>query len=86
MTLDNGRRRHTVRGKIDYQLPNPTFDPISKPGVLREYFKGNPEGKSFLALMQSNLGPLPAAYHDRDARLAIVTAAWFFPTDSFEPK
>ncbi len=83
--LENGHKRHVVRGKIDYQVPNPTFDPISRPGVLRQYYKGNPEGKTFVELMRSNLEPLPAAYQDRDARLAVmdeqgVEAAWFFPT------
>ena len=83
--LENGHKRQVVRGKIDYQVPNPTFDPISKPGVLRAYYKGNPEGKRFMDLIRSNLEPLPKAYQDRDARLAVmdeqgVEAAWFFPT------
>jgi predicted TIM-barrel fold metal-dependent hydrolase len=83
--LENGHKRQVVRGKIDYQVPNPTFDPISKPGTLRTYYKGNPEGRTFMDLMRSNLEPLPAAYQDRDARLVQmdeqgVEAAWFFPT------
>lgn len=85
VTLDNGHKRHLVGGKIDYQVPNPTYDPISKPGVLREYYKGNPDGRSFVDLMKSNLEPLPAAYQDRDARLVVmdaqgVDADWLFPT------
>jgi len=85
ITLENGHKRHLVGGKIDFQVPNPTYDPISKPGVLREYYKGNPDGKSFVELMKSNLEPLPAAYQDRDARLALMDeqgldAAWLFPT------
>ncbi len=85
VTLDNGHKRHMVRGKVDFQVPNPTFDPISKPGVLREYYKGNPDGKTFMELMRSNLEPLPAAYRDRDARIALmdeqgVDACWMFPT------
>ena len=39
--LEGGRRYQVVGGKID-RTGNPTFDPISKPGVLREYFSGNP--------------------------------------------
>lgn len=85
ITLENGHKRHLVGGKIDYQVPNPTYNPISKPGVLREYYKGNPDGKSFVDLMKSNLEPLPAAYQDRDARLKVMDdqgldAAWLFPT------
>ena len=85
VTLENGHKRHMVGGRIDYQVPNPTFDPISKPGVLREYFRGNPEGKTSLELIRSNLEPLPIEYQDRDARLKVmdaqgIDAAWFFPT------
>ena len=85
VTMENGHKRHLVRGKVDFQVPNPTFDPISKPGVLREYYQGNPDGKSFIELMRSNLEPLPAAYQDRDARIALMDeqgldAAWLFPT------
>ena len=85
VTLENGHQRHMVRGKVDFQVPNPTFNPISKPGVLRSYYKGNPEGKTFSELVRSNLEPLPAAYQDRDVRLSVmdeqgVEAAWLFPT------
>jgi predicted TIM-barrel fold metal-dependent hydrolase len=85
VTMENGHQRHLVRGKVDFQVPNPTFDPISKPGVLREYYQGNPAGKTFMELMRSNLEPLPAAYQDRDARIALmdvqgVDACWMFPT------
>jgi predicted TIM-barrel fold metal-dependent hydrolase len=85
VTMEDGHQRHLVQGKIDFQVGNPTFDPISKPGVLREFYRGNPEGKSSMELIRSNLEPLPAAYQDRDARLAVmdqqgVEAAWFFPT------
>ncbi len=85
VTLENGHKRHMVKGKVDFQVPNPTFDPISKPGVLREYYKGNPNGKSFAELIRSNLEPLPAAYQDRDARIEVldqqgVEGCWLFPT------
>ncbi len=85
VTLENGHKRHMVRGKVDFQVPNPTFNPISRPGVLREYYKGNPDGKTFMELIRSNLEPLPAAYQNRDERLKVmdeqgVQAAWFFPT------
>lgn len=85
VTLENGHQRQMIRGKVDWQVPNPTYDPISKPGVLRQYYRGNPDDKSFAELMRSNLEPLPAAYQDSDARLALmdeqgVDAAWLFPT------
>lgn len=81
----NGKVRHLVGGKVDYQIGNPSFNPISKPGVLHEYFHGNPEGLSMLEMIRSALEPLPAAYQNRDARLKKLEeqeldAAWLFPT------
>ncbi len=81
----NGKRRHLVAGKLNHAVGNPTFNPISKPGVLREYYKGNPEGKTFSDLIRSALEPLPPEYMDRDARVAKVeeqglAGAWLFPT------
>ena len=41
----DGRQRLLVGGKVNRFIPNPTFDPISKPGALDEYFRGrNPKG------------------------------------------
>ena len=43
----NGRRNLLVAGKINRFIPNPTFDPVAKPGCLDEYFRGrNQAGKS----------------------------------------
>jgi hypothetical protein len=40
----NGRQRLLVGGKINRFIPNPTFDPVAKPGSLDEYFRGrNPQ-------------------------------------------
>ena len=42
----NGKQRLLVGGKVNRFIPNPTFDPISKPGALDEYFRGrNPKGE-----------------------------------------
>jgi hypothetical protein len=81
----DGKRRHLVAGKLNHAVGNPTFNPISKPGVLREYYRGNPEGKTFYELIRSKLEPLPPEYMDRDARVAKVEAQglegiWLFPT------
>jgi predicted TIM-barrel fold metal-dependent hydrolase len=81
----DGKRRHLVAGKLNHAVGNPTFNPISKPGVLREYYRGNPEGKTFYELIRSQLEPMPAEYMDRDARVARVeeqglAGAWLFPT------
>ena len=50
--LDGGRRYHSVGGKVD-RGGNPTFNPIAKPGVLREYFNGNPRGMTTGELIQA---------------------------------
>ncbi|HPG28868.1 MAG TPA: amidohydrolase, partial [Myxococcota bacterium] len=43
----NGRKELLVAGKVNRFIPNPTFDPVAKPGCLDEYYRGiNPEGKS----------------------------------------
>jgi hypothetical protein len=81
----DGKRRHLVAGKLNHAVGNPTFNPISKPGVLREYYRGNPENKTFSELIRSQLEPLPPEYRDRDARVARVEAqglegVWLFPT------
>ncbi len=81
----DGKRYHLVAGKLSKAVDNPTFNPISRPGVLREYYRGNPEGKKFIELVRSGLEPMPPEYMDRDARVARVEeqglgGAWLFPT------
>lgn len=79
-----GRTRQIIAGKIDNTVTNPTFDPIVKPGVMAEYFRGNPEGKQLKDIL-SQREPLPDYYRNRDARLAKldeqgVHAIWLLPT------
>jgi predicted TIM-barrel fold metal-dependent hydrolase len=82
--LEGGRKYQMVGGRID-RSGNPTFDPISKPGVLRELYRGNPRGMTSVELVRSSLEPMPPEYMDRDARIARMDeqgldAAWLFPT------
>ncbi len=84
--MENGKKFHLVGGKLDRQTPNPTFNPISKPGVLRQLYRGNPGGKSGIELVRSALEPMPPEYMDRDARLLRMDeqgleAVWLFPTE-----
>ena len=79
-----GKQRLLVGGKVNSFIPNPTFDPVSKPGALDLYFRGKTPGGDIRAMF-GELDPLPAEYHDRDARLALMDAqgldgAFFFPT------
>jgi predicted TIM-barrel fold metal-dependent hydrolase len=79
-----GRKYHLVGGKLSHAVSNPTFDPIAKPGALYEYFRGNPQGKTTTEYLKDR-EPIPAHYHDRDARLEVMDRqgldkAWMYPT------
>ncbi len=81
----NGKKKLLVGGKICHFIPNPTFDPVAKPGCMDDYFRGNnPEGKSMKELF-GELEPIRPEYRDRDARLALmdaqgIEATFMFPT------
>ncbi len=81
----DGRRRLLVAGTVNRFIPDPTFDPVARPGSLDEYFRGrNPESKDIAALF-GDLEPIRPEYRDRDARLAVMDAqgidgCFMFPT------
>ena len=40
-----GRKELLVAGAINRFIPNPTFDPVARPGCLDQYYRGNnPKG------------------------------------------
>ena len=83
----DGRKRLLVGGRVNKFIPNPTFDPIARPGSLEDYFRGrNTEGRD-LATMFGDLEALAdnPGYRNRDARLALMDGqglerAFLFPT------
>ena len=80
----DGKTRLVVGGKINRYIANPTFDPVAKPGVLHDWYRGNPKQQSLREAF-GELEPIRAAYRDRDARLAAmdqqgVGATLLFPT------
>ena len=81
----NGKQMLLVGGKINRFIPNPTFDRLSAPGSLEQYFRGNnPKGDSVKDLF-GDLEPCDPAYRDRDIRLKVmsdmnIAGALFFPT------
>jgi predicted TIM-barrel fold metal-dependent hydrolase len=82
-TID-GRKYHVVGGRVSRAVTNATFDPISKPGCLYEYFRGNTEGVNPLERIRDH-EPIRAEYRDRDARLRRLdeqglAGCWLFPT------
>ncbi len=83
----NGKRRLLVGGQINRFIPNPTWDPIARPGSLDDYFRGKNTGGIDVKTMFGELEPLAdhPEYLHREARLKVmddqgVEAAYFFPT------
>jgi predicted TIM-barrel fold metal-dependent hydrolase len=80
-----GRTKLLVGGKVNDFIPNPTFDPVAKPGSLLAFFKGaDTSGKDVKALF-GELEPIRPEYRDRDERLRVMDsqgleATWLFPT------
>jgi predicted TIM-barrel fold metal-dependent hydrolase len=81
-----GRTRLLVGGAICRFIPNPTFDPIARPGSLDLYFRGKqPSGdirEAFGDLERMTDHP---EYRNRDARLAVMDGqgldgCFLFPT------
>ena len=83
--VDMGRRKHhLVGGRLARAVANPTWNPIAKPGALRDYFKGNPEGRNPADMLRDR-EPLPDHYMNPRARLKVMDtqglqAVWLFPT------
>ena len=82
-TID-GRQYPVIGGQVFRGVSNATFDPVSKPGVLADYFRGNPNDDDPVALLRDH-EPIRAEYRSSDARLATMdahglAAVWMFPT------
>ncbi|GIS34260.1 MAG: hypothetical protein Ct9H90mP5_07090 [Acidimicrobiaceae bacterium] len=62
-----------VGGKVNRFIPNPTFDPIARPGCLDDYFRG----KVSVTDMRDALGIRVLSdrpeYRNRDAKLDLLT-------------
>ena len=86
----DGKKRRLVFGNVvAAAIPNPTFNPIGKPGSfharLKELAEHGDGGNVHPMEKFGELEPLPDQYHDRDARLRAmdeqgVERAVFFPT------
>ncbi|MBW8825701.1 MAG: amidohydrolase [Acidobacteria bacterium] len=86
-----GKKRRIMFGtQLHTAIPNPTFNPVGKPGAfhirLKELAQGG-ERANFgtQSSFGTELEPLPDHYHQRDARLHVmdeqgVERAVFFPT------
>jgi predicted TIM-barrel fold metal-dependent hydrolase len=73
-----------VAGKVNRFIPNPTFDPIARPGCLDEYFRGRSPADDIRGAF-GELEPIRPAYRERDARVALldeqgIDGCFLFPT------
>jgi len=67
----DGKQRLLVAGRINRFIPNPTFDPVAKPGSLDAYFRGKQAGDDIRAAF-GELDPISPAYREPAARLALM--------------
>ncbi|MYB02857.1 MAG: amidohydrolase, partial [Acidimicrobiaceae bacterium] len=82
-TID-GRERLLVAGRVNRFIPNPTFDPVARPGCLDDYFRGRIPAADMREAF-GKLEPISAAYRNRDARIELMDAqglqaCFLFPT------
>lgn len=80
----DGRHHHLVAGRLSTAVKNPTFNPISKPGVLHDFTRGLDDPGSLMAKLRDH-EPSPAYYREPEARLAKMDEQgigwnWLFPT------
>jgi len=80
----DGRKRLLVGGKVNRFIPNPSFDPVAKPGVLDDYFRGKTAVTDMRAAF-GELDPISPAYRDRASRVELLDAqnleaCFMFPT------
>ncbi|HVV37212.1 MAG TPA: amidohydrolase family protein [Acidimicrobiales bacterium] len=67
----DGKKYHVVGGKISRAVANATFNPVSKPGCLSEYFRGNPNNIDVLAKLKDS-EPIRSEYLDPIARTRVL--------------
>jgi predicted TIM-barrel fold metal-dependent hydrolase len=80
----DGKKRLLVGGRVNRFIPNPTFDPVARPGCLDSYFRAKTSAKDIREAF-GKLEPISPFYRDRQARLTSmddqgVEACFMFPT------
>ncbi len=79
-----GKHRMIVDNKIFKFIPNPTFDPVARPGCLDDYFRGKQAGDDIRAAF-GELEPINPAYREPEARVKLMDTqgmqgCFLFPT------
>jgi len=67
----DGKRRLLIGGTINSYIANPTFNPVSRPGALYDWYRGNPRRQQIKDAF-GELEPLRSEYQDRDIRLKVL--------------
>jgi predicted TIM-barrel fold metal-dependent hydrolase len=80
----DGKVRLVVGGRINRFIPNPTFDPIAKPGCLDEYFRGRSPADDIRGAF-GDLEPIRPEYRAPAPRLQVldeqgIEGCFLFPT------
>jgi predicted TIM-barrel fold metal-dependent hydrolase len=76
--VSEGKKRHIVFGHaMPTAIPNPTFNPIGKPGAFHEHLKelaasGENRNADIMLERHGELEPLRDEYHQRDTRLLVM--------------
>jgi predicted TIM-barrel fold metal-dependent hydrolase len=79
-----GKQRMIVDNKVFRFIPNPTFDPVARPGCLDDYFRGKVAGDDIRAAFGA-LEPISPAYRHPEARVELMdkqrlAGCFMFPT------
>jgi predicted TIM-barrel fold metal-dependent hydrolase len=80
----DGKPRMLIDNKVFRFIPNPTFDPVARPGCLDEYFRGKRAGDDIRDAFGA-LEPIRPAYRDPAARVNLmdeqgIQGCFLFPT------
>lgn len=67
----DGKTRLLVGGRINRFIPNPTFDPVARPGVLDDYFRGKIAAADLRDVFGA-LEPISPAYREPKARIELL--------------
>ena len=60
----NGRTKLLVGGAVNDFIPNPTFDPVAKPGSLMDFFRGVERSGKDVKSLFGELEPIRPEYRD----------------------
>jgi predicted TIM-barrel fold metal-dependent hydrolase len=80
-----GRKTLIINNKLLTLIPNPTYDPVGRPGSLVDYFRAqNHDGRSLKEIM-GEAQRIQPEYHSSDARIEAMDAqgiefSWILPS------